>query len=284
MNWTDKLWSSLFDWIYSLLLDALEYVLLLFNGVTVDTFNSGLVQGLLGLFQVLGASLLGVSILLAFMENSVSSQNGGGSLITTTINSIKGLAVSVGFVTVPQALMIFTSDCLSNVVNQLSDTSASNAILTVYEVKDKLNVFSDVLVAAATPPTWLLVIIIIMFIYCIMKVTLGSIKRTGILLITISVGALHIFGIPRGYIDGFSSWCKQVVAICLTHFLQNIILIIGLGLISKDTWAVGIGLMLASTEVPRIAQRFGLDTSMKANISQTVHTASSAVHLVKGLK
>ena len=44
---------------------------------------------------------------------------------------------------------------------------------------------------------------------------------------------------------------------------------------------LAIGIMMAASEVPRIAERFGLDTSVKFNMMSAVHMTSSAVNLVK---
>ena len=41
------------------------------------------------------------------------------------------------------------------------------------------------------------------------------------MLCQIAVGSLYLFGVPRGYTDGFYGWCKQVIATCLTAFLTD---------------------------------------------------------------
>lgn len=64
----------------------------------------------------------------------------------------------------------------------------------------------------------------IAFAYCVIKMFFANIKRGGILLIQIAVGSLYMFSVPRGYADGFNQWCKQVIAICLTAFMQTTLL------------------------------------------------------------
>ena len=46
---------------------------------------------------------------------------------------------------------------------------------------------------------------------------------------------------------------------------------------------LGIGLMLSSTEVPRIAQNFGLDTSMRFNVMSTVYSVNSVVNMTRNI-
>ena len=85
-----------------------------------------------------------------------------------------------------------------------------------------------------------------------------------------------MFSIPRGYLDGFVGWMKQVIGLCLTAFLQSTILIAGL-MIFRDHALMGVGLMLSAGEVPRIAGNFGVDTTTKANAMSAVYTAQAAV-------
>jgi hypothetical protein len=42
---------------------------------------------------------------------------------------------------------------------------------------------------------------------------------------------------------------------------------------------LGIGIMLAASEVPRIAQQFGMDTSMRFNVMSMVHATTTAINL-----
>lgn len=108
----------------------------------------------------------------------------------------------------------------------------------------------------------------------------ANLKRGGILLIQIAVGSLYMFSIPRGYIDGFVQWMKQVIGLCLTAFLQSTILVAGL-MVFKDHALLGLGLMLSAGEVPRIAGTFGLDTTTRANIMSAVYTAQAAVNTTR---
>ena len=116
--------------------------------------------------------------------------------------------------------------------------------------------------------------------YAVIKVFFANLKRGGILLIQISVGSLYMFSVPRGYTDGFIGWCKQIIGLCLTAFLQVTILTAGL-MVMPSHCLLGLGLMLSAGEVPRIADAFGLETSTKANMMGAVQTASMAVNTTK---
>ena len=82
--------------------------------------------------------------------------------------------------------------------------------------------------------------------------------------------------------DGFNGWCRQVAALCLTTVLQNTLLIAGL-LTCDGHPLLGIGLMLSANEVPRIAERFGLDTSMKVNFMSSYYAVNSMVNMARGM-
>ena len=126
----------------------------------------------------------------------------------------------------------------------------------------------------------MMLFIILMMGYAGIKVFFANLKRGGILLIHIAVGSLYMLSVPRGYVDGFFQWIKQIVGLCLTTFLQATILTAGL-MVLKDHALLGLGLMLAAGEVPRIAGAFGLDTSTKANMMSAVYTAQAAVNTTR---
>ena len=132
---------------------------------------------------------------------------------------------------------------------------------------------------AITSPILLLFIIIMMG-YAVIKVFFANLKRGGILLIQIAVGSLYMFSVPRGYLDGFVGWCKQIIGLCLTAFLQSTILIAGL-MVLKDHVLLGLGLMLAAGEIPRIAGAFGLDTSTRANFMSAVYAGQTAMNITR---
>ena len=91
-----------------------------------------------------------------------------------------------------------------------------------------------------------------------------------------------MFSLPRGYTEGFTGWCKQIIALCFTTFMQTTLLLLGL-LTIPDHPLIGFGVMLAANEVPRIAQQFGLDTSMRVNMMSAVHTTTTAINLGRAL-
>lgn len=114
---------------------------------------------------------------------------------------------------------------------------------------------------------------------------IANVKRGGILLTLIGVGSLYMLNLPRGYSDGFNGWIKQVIALCFTSFMQTTLFFTGLITIQSD-WLIGTCLILSATEVPRIADRFGLDTSIRGNmmaVSMTANTALSGMRFIRAV-
>ena len=98
----------------------------------------------------------------------------------------------------------------------------------------------------------------------------------------IAVGSLYMCSVPRGFTEGFVQWIKQVAATCLTAFLQTTLLYLGL-ITFPQNMLLGLGIMLAANEVPRIAQQFGLDSSVRFNMMSVVHASTTAINLTRSL-
>ncbi len=97
------------------------------------------------------------------------------------------------------------------------------------------------------------------------------------MLCQIAVGSLYMFSIPRGFSDGFNGWCKQIFALCLTAFFADLADVSGTADMADQYALLGLGIMLAANEVPRIAQQFGLDTSVRVNMMSVTSTVNTAV-------
>lgn len=154
------------------------------------------------------------------------------------------------------------------------------------QIKDIVGAFAGQILSLAFDPNAAvqvglkLIFFLLAFAYCVIKVFFANIKRGGILLVQTAVGSLYLFSVPRGYTDGFYQWCKQVIAICLTAFMQTTLLFLGM-MTFQNNMLLGLGIMLAAGEVPRIAQQFGLDSSVRVNMSSVIYSTSSAVNLTR---
>lgn len=271
-----KLFDCIEDLIYQKIIELLGEFFSYMNSMGSDLFGLPWVNQIVTLFSLLGWALFVVGIIVALFDFAIESQNGRGDPKALAMNIIKGFMAASLFTVVPvklYGLAVAMQSSMSADMTGLVSPEGSGTLLDAC-----LGAVGDMMFGPL-----LNILIIIMFGYSVIKVFFASLKRGGILLIQIAVGAMYMFSIPRGYTDGFVMWVKQVIATCLTAFLQSTMLVCGL-ILFKDYWLLGLGIMLAAAEIPRIAGLFGLETATRPNINGVVNTAQSAVHLATMVK
>ena len=279
--------DNLLDWLYSQIVGFLGNFFAEMGNMGVELFEMNWVQSVVLFFSQLGWALFGVSLVVACFECGIEYSTGRGNIQQTALNAIKGfMAVSL-FSVVPVRLYALSVSLQGLMTTGLAGSGESIGSVGTKIIEDLQT--TDTLEAAMTGSRFglhaitsgiMLIFCIILMAYAVIKVFFSNLKRGGILLIQIAVGSLYMFSIPRGYIDGFTQWIKQVIGLCLTAFLQATILVAGL-MVFKDHALIGLGLMLSAGEVPRIAGTFGLDTTTRANIMSAVYTAQAAINTTK---
>ena len=280
--------DQIIDWVYGQVVGFLGDFFAQMGNMGVELFEMSWVQSIVLFFSYLAWALYGTGLVVSAFETGIDYQSGRGSIKDSLLNTLKGfMAVSL-FTTVPVELYKLSVNLQASLTSGITgygsgiDTLATNIInelSTAGTAADALNAGIFGGLNAITSPILLLFIVIMMG-YAVIKVFFSNLKRGGILLIQISVGSLYMFSVPRGYMDGFVQWCKQIIGLCLTTFLQATILVAGL-MVIPDHCLLGLGLMLSAGEVPRICGAFGLDTSTRANIMSAVYTAQAAVNTTK---
>ncbi len=273
------------DWVYGQVVGFLADFFASMGNMGVELFDMPWVQSILLFFSYLAWALYVTGLVVAVFETAIDYQHGRGSAKDTALNAIKGfMAVSL-FTIVPVELFALSVNLQSSITagitgsNVSFSTMASSAISSFGTSSSSINSNTLGGLIGISNPIFMLFIIFMMG-YAIIKVFFANLKRGGILLIQIAVGSLYMFSVPRGYIDGFVQWCKQIVGLCLTTFLQATILTAGL-MVLGDSALLGLGLMLSAGEIPRIAGAFGLDTSTRGNMMSAVYTAQAAVNTTK---
>ena len=281
--------DNLIDWFYGQVVGFLGNFFSVMGNMGVELFELDWVQAIVLFFSQLGWALFGVSLVVSGFEFGIEYSTGRGNLRQTALNAVKGfLSVSL-FTVVPVRLYALSVSLQGTFAMGL--TGAGTSIGTVGErIIEELTSVESLADMAGAPSFGLsvltspimLIFCIIMMAYAVIKVFFANLKRGGILLIQIAVGSLYMFSIPRGYVDGFVQWMKQVIGLCLTAFLQSTILVAGL-MVFRENALLGLGLMPSAGEVPRIAGTFGLDTTTRANIMSAVYTAQAAVNTTKAV-
>lgn len=276
----DSILNRIIQWLFTVIYDGIADFFTMISGLGVEIFELEWVNAMVKLFSLFGWSLFVVGLVVSAMDLAIEYQNGRASVQGTALNWIKGFMAVNLFTITPIELYKFCVSLQNTFSKDLVSIFASQQGTTLGEVATTSLQIAFYKEGVLVNATLYYLVCLIALGYCVIKIFFDNIKRGGILLIQIAVGSLYMFSIPRGYGDGFVQWVKQVIALCLTAFLQTTLLFLGL-LTFKDNMLLGTGIMMAASEVPRIAERFGLDTSVKFNMMSAVHMTSSAVNLVK---
>ena len=278
---SSSIWGTFMSWIYTMVYEAMADFFSMMTEIGANLFDLSWVQSALMFFSLFGWGLFVAGLVVAIFDIAIEYQSMGRvNIKRQVLPFIYGLLTVNLFTTVPVELFRFCVNLQNTFVNDLAQDVIGMNLSFEYAAKNALFLFNPNASMIGNPLLSLLIIICMG--YCVIKCFFSNIKRGGILLTQIAVGSLHMFSLPRGYTEGFTGWCKQVIAICFTTFMQTTLMF--MGLITMQTHPLlGLGVMLAANEVPRIAQQFGLDTSMRVNAMSAVHTTTSVINIGRAI-
>lgn len=276
-----SIWGVFMNWLYTSVYNALADFFSMMAELGANLFDLSWVRAALKFFSMFGWGLFIAGLVVAIFDVAIEYQSMGRLNVKRQILPfIYGLLAVNLFTVVPVQLFRFAVNLQNTFAKDLIGEAVGMNIDFGLLSRQALTIIGNPTVTANNALLSLLMLICLG--YCVIKCFFSNVKRGGILLTQIAVGSLHMFSLPRGYTEGFTGWCKQIIAICFTAFMQTTLLL--LGLITMQSHALlGLGVMLAANEVPRIAQQFGLDTSMRVNAMSIVHTTTTAVNLGRAL-
>ena len=275
---SNSIWDKLIEWLYKAVFDALADFFTQMSNMGVGLFDLAWVAAMVKLFSLFGWALYITGLVVTVFDIAIEAQSGRVNIKSAFLNVLKGFFAVNLFTVVPIELYRFCMSLQNTFSKELSTVFAAQ----MGGAADISEAAGAALNSMTGTPSLLYLLALIALGYCVVKIFFANIKRGGILLIQIAVGSLYLFSVPRGYTDGFSGWCKQIIALCLTAFLQTTLLYLGL-LTWQTDMLLAIGIMMAANEVPRIAQNFGLDTSAKVSVMNAVHTTTTAVNLTRAI-
>ena len=252
---SNSIWSSMMHWFYETVYNAVADFFTQMGNMGAEIFDLEWVQATVWLFTLFGWALFAAGVVVAVFDLAIEYQNGRANVKTTVLNILKGFFACSLIGIVPVELYKF---CISLQNTFAEDLSRLFADGKTYDLAGQSMAILEKQFSLQDQAMGSLfnLLILIAFAYCIIKVFFQNIKRGGILLVQMTVGSLYMFSVPRGYGDGFVQWMKQVAAICLTAFMQTTLLFLGL-MTFPESMLLGLGIMLAANEVPRIAQQLG---------------------------
>lgn len=278
---SNAIWNAMLQWFYETIYGAVADFFTMMGNMGADIFDLDWIQATIKLFTLFGWSLFVAGTVVAIFDVAIEYQCGRANIKTTSINILKGFFACSLIGVLPVELYKFCISLQNTFSHDLAALFASGRTIDLAGESTSVLVGCFALSNNITVNLFN-ILAMIAFAYCVIKIFFANIKRGGILLIQMAVGALYMFSVPRGYQDGFNQWCKQVIAICLTAFMQTTLLFLGL-LTFPTNMLLGLGIMLAANEVPRIAQQFGLDSSVRINMMSVVHATTTAVNLSRSV-
>lgn len=278
---SNTIWNTMLRWFYETIYNAVADFFTMMGNMGAEIFDLSWVKATILLFTYFGWALFVAGLVVAIFDVAIEYQHGRADIRSASINILKGFFACSLIGVVPVELYKFCISLQNTFSRDLSALFASGQSANLSGTSTSV-LEGSFAISANLSINLLNLLVMIAFAYCVIKIFFQNIKRGGILLVQMAVGSLYMFSVPRGYTDGFVQWIKQVIAICLTAFMQTTLLFLGL-LTFPDSMLLGLGIMLAANEVPRIAQQFGLDSSVKVNMMSVVHATTTAVNLTRSI-
>ena len=276
----EMIWDTMLSWLYETIYSGIASFFESINEMGAEIFDLTWIQSAVSLFVLFGWALFVVGSVVAIFEVAIEYQHGRANIQGCALHILKGFFACSLLEVVPIELYkfcislqtTFSNDLVADYIDYQS-TDFAGLVAGIFG-----QVFANVLGTGGL----ITLLYLIAFGYCVVKLFFANIKRGGILIVQIAVGSLYMFSVPRGFCDGFNQWVKQIIALCLTAFMQTTLMYLGL-LTMTENVVLGLGIMFAANEVPRIAQQFGLDSSVRINVSSIVHTACTTVNMTRML-
>ena len=247
---SNVIFDTMLQWYYNSIYNAVADFFTMMGNMGADIFKLDWVKATILLFTLFGWALFVAGVVVAVFDTAIEYQNGRADIKSTAVNVLKGFFACSLIGVVPIELYQFCISLQNTFSHDLSALFAGGQSLDLAGQSTSV-LQGSFAVANNVSVNLFNILALIAFAYCVIKIFFANIKRGGILLIQMAVGALYMFSVPRGYTDGFNQWMKQVAALCLTAFLQTTLLFLGL-LTFPGNMLLGLGVMLAANEIPRI--------------------------------
>ena len=275
---SNSIFEAMLQWLYKIIFDAIADFFETMGNMGAEIFELPWVAAIVELITLFGWSLFVAGVVVAVFDLAIEYQSGKANPQSLALNILKGFFACSLIGPLPIELYKFCISLQNTLSHDLATIFAGQQHFDFSTIS--LSILTSNFLPGTPTATGILfhLLCLIAFAYCVIKIFFQNIKRGGILLVQISVGALYMFSVPRGFTEGFVQWIKQVIGTCLTAFMQTTLLYLGL-MTFRDHMLLGLGIMLSANEVPRIAQQFGLETSARMNLLSVIHASSTIVNL-----
>lgn len=195
---SNAIWDAMLKWFYEIIYGAIADFFEMMGNMGADVFELEWVKATVKLFTLFGWGLFVAGTVVAVFDVAIEYQCGRANVKTTALNIIKGFFACSLIGVVPIELYKFCISLQNTFSHDLARIFAGTQSLDL--AGQSTSVLQGSFMVAATAEYKLFnLLAMIAFAYCIIKIFFQNIKRGGILLVQMSVGALYMFSVPRGY-------------------------------------------------------------------------------------
>jgi len=270
---------------HKLFMEGATKILNVLATFAANIFEINQTNALVDLFTYVGWILLLVGILFAISNFAIRSMEGNSDGLNMLIVNIF-VSLLIMYFLYPVAKFMFV-DLQKTVLGAIKIIFTDNKISVSDMIFGGLSLtgtFGDMMRDIGV--LWVFVLSIFLF-YIVFSILIQIIKRSGVFIIQVLIGYLHIFSIPQGSYGGFISWARFTFGILISQIIQWSLYFLGLNLVSDlankkepiSQFLLGLGVLLAAKEVDRYMRYFGLfsNNSLKLGATNAIRNISSVV-------
>ena len=197
---SDALANSIFEamlaWLYETIYGAIADFFELMGNMGAEIFDLTWVQAVVKLFTLFGWSLFVAGLVVAIFDVAIEYQNGRASPKTTALNILKGFFACSLIGVVPIELYKFCITLQNTFAHDLAALGGASQSFELGITAKGVLVGSFFAGNMSSQLGLMSLLCMIAFAYCAIKIFFQNIKRGGILLVQMAVGALYMFSVP----------------------------------------------------------------------------------------
>lgn len=235
-------------WALNSCMELFSYLFTIINAISTDLFNEPIVNGLLQAIKTVGFSLWALATVSAIIKLSIAVIDGENIKIFDL-----GKRVLLGGLFWQYGTTIFIG------VYQLIFNTASKIIAVIVN-HSGLDMQADLFGIEI----WGLILLVVA-VYNAIKTFFDLLQRFWQYFVMLNMMYLYIPGYVTGNEEAMFSWAKQTIAVCLTQLFQSCLLVVGMTYFIKAStitnFCVAVAAIIASSNVEKLLDRFGLGTS-----------------------
>ena len=185
---SNVIWNTMLKWMYETIYNAVADFFSMMGNMGADIFDLDWIQATIKLFTLFGWALFVAGVVVAIFDVAIEYQHGRADIKSTAVNILKGFFACSLIGIVPVELYKFCISLQNTFSHDLSALFAGGRTLDL--AGESTSVLQGSFAVSTNIQMNLFnILALIAFAYCVVKIFFANIKRGGILLIQMAVGA-----------------------------------------------------------------------------------------------